>query len=448
MAPPLTASLKAQYQQLWESCLVRPAKVAVADSIAVKIRAHSDRYQTVAAPLGVPWYAIGVIHAMECSLDFGLHLHNGDPLTARTVHVPAGRPPKGDPPFTWEASAEDALTFNGFAAWKDWSVAGLLYELEAYNGWGYRSNHPETLTPYLWSFSNHYTKGKYVADGTWSATAVSQQVGAAVLLKRLGACGAVSLDGGVRTLHLANPHMQGRDVEEAQRLLSANPFGTFDPGGIDGDYGPLTASAVKRAKWLLGYPPNDCDTCFGPTLKAFLAGTRKLPARYLKARKQRLKETPGEAKARADIVRWALWGVQNNAKIAYSQGATRLGALGGPAKLPLATDCSGFATLCYAWAHAPNPTFPGPYNAAKGGYTGTMLSRCRHIPRAAVQAGDLVVWCPPTDGHHVCIVVAAGADPWLVSHGGDMGPKKLRFSEEDAAQRRGGHTTATWLSVF
>ena len=77
-----------------------------------------------------------------------------------------------------------------------------------------------------------------------------------------------------------------------------------------------------------------------------------------------------------------------------------------------------------------------------------MLSRCRHIPRAAVQPGDLVVWTPPDDGHHVCIVVAAGADPWLVSHGDDTGPKKLRFSAEDAAQRRNGHKTATWLSAF
>ena len=448
MAPPLTAALKQEYQQLWESCLVRPAKVAAADAVAVKIGASRDRYQAVAGELGVPWYAIGLIHAMEGGLDFGTHLHNGDPLSARTVHVPAGRPPTGNPPFTWEASAADALTLTGFATSKDWSVAGLLYQLEAYNGWGYRANHPETLTPYLWSFSNHYAKGKYVADGTWSATAVSQQVGAAVLLERLAARGIVTLDGGGRTLQLANPHMQGPDVEEAQRLLQSNPYGSFDPGGIDGDYGPLTANATKQAKWLLGYPPNDVDDSFGPTLKLFLEGTKKLPARYVKLRRQRLKAVPGEAETRAAIVRWALWGVRNTARIAYSQGATRLSALGGPGTLPLGTDCSGFATLCYAWAAAPNPNFPGSYDPEKGGYTGTMLSRCRHIPRATVQPGDLVVWTPPDDGHHVCIVVSAGADPWLVSHGDDTGPKKVRFSAEDAAQRRNGHTNVTWLSAF
>jgi len=40
-------------------------------------------------------------------------------------------------------------------------------------------------TPYLWSFSNHYSKGKFVADNKWSWSAVSAQCGAAVMLKVL-----------------------------------------------------------------------------------------------------------------------------------------------------------------------------------------------------------------------------------------------------------------------
>jgi hypothetical protein len=46
------------------------------------------------------------------------------------------------------------------------------------------------------------------------------------------------------------------------------------------------------------------------------------------------------------------------------------------------------------------------------------------------------------------VVVAGGADPLLVSHGDHSGPKKLRFSAEDAYQRRHRHGTAVWLSVF
>ena len=65
------------------------------------------------------------------------HLHNGDPLQARTVHVPSGRPVVGSPPFTWRQSALDALTLKGFHEVGDWSVPHMLYLLEKYNGTAY-----------------------------------------------------------------------------------------------------------------------------------------------------------------------------------------------------------------------------------------------------------------------------------------------------------------------
>jgi cell wall-associated NlpC family hydrolase len=114
----------------------------------------------------------------------------------------------------------------------------------------------------------------------------------------------------------------------------------------------------------------------------------------------------------------------------------------------LATDCSAFSTLCYSWAGAPNPNGRGAYDPRKPAYTGSMLDRCRRIPRSAAKPGDLVVWIPPSRGQHVCIVVKAGADPVLVSHGDDSGPKRLRFSSEDGYQRRHGHGNAVFLSAF
>jgi len=48
-------------------------------------------------------------------------------------------------------------------------------------------------SPYLWSFSNHYLKGKYVADGKWDPNAVSQQAGAMVILRRLAGAGEIRL---------------------------------------------------------------------------------------------------------------------------------------------------------------------------------------------------------------------------------------------------------------
>jgi lysozyme family protein len=126
---------------------------------------------------------VGVIHGMECGFNFTCHLHNGDPLTNRTKHVPAGQPQTGTPPYSWENSAIDALTREGLNTVTDWSIPHMLYLLEKFNGFGYRKMGKPT--PYLWSFSNLYEKGKYVADGRFDPEAVSKQCGAAVMIRAL-----------------------------------------------------------------------------------------------------------------------------------------------------------------------------------------------------------------------------------------------------------------------
>jgi lysozyme family protein/cell wall-associated NlpC family hydrolase len=448
--PTLTNSLRHEYQALYDSCQVANGRGPAIAATVAKIKRNRARYEAVGEPLGVPWYVVALIHAMEASLSFTTHLHNGNPLTARTAHVPKGRPVTGSPPFTWEESARDALTYEGFAAWHDWSIPGVLYKLEAYNGWGYR-HHPECgYTPYLWSFSNHYTKGKYVGDGVFSATAVSQQMGAGVLLREL--LGHASMNGhaGPRVLQLANPDMTGPDVVAAQRLLKENGFGVFDPGDVDGDFGPTTAGAVWRAKWELGYPSKQVNSSYGPRLALYLDGTKALPADFAARRQKRLREAHAERAVRAKIVEWAMWGVTNAGRIGYSEQGPRLATLTTPGKLPLTTDCSGFATLCYAWADAPNPNANGPYDADGMNYTGTMLARCRHIPPQAAQPGDLVVWRGTSSphGHHVAIVVEPGADAKLVSHGQPADPVGVTFSAESAAQARYHATSAIWLTVF
>jgi lysozyme family protein len=181
----LSDKLRSEYQGLFDTCQVRADRVSEVQRLLDQLLANSERYKTVAGPMNVPWQVVAVIHNMESSQNFNRHLHNGDPLTARTVHVPAGRPRDGMPPFTWEQSADDALRLRKMNQWEDWSIPGILYQLEGYNGWGYRLYHPHVLSPYLWSYCNHYTSGKYVADGTWSDTAVSKQCGAAVLLRRM-----------------------------------------------------------------------------------------------------------------------------------------------------------------------------------------------------------------------------------------------------------------------
>lgn len=176
-------SLNNEYTSFFDQCRTRPERQQDVDRLASRIRANRARYEAVGGPLGIPWRFIGVVHAMEGSLNFATHLHNGDPLTARTRQVPKGRPATGSPPFTWEESATDALKLDGLDRNTDWSSARMLFLLERFNGFGYR---PKGIpSPYLWSFSNLYEKGKFTADGKFDSQAVSKQCGAALLLKAL-----------------------------------------------------------------------------------------------------------------------------------------------------------------------------------------------------------------------------------------------------------------------
>ncbi len=174
---------------LYLTCEIKVSRLVDVDDIVSEVLEHADRYRAVEGSTGVPWFVVAVIHNMECSLNFKQHLHNGDPLTSRTTHVPAGRPISGTPPFTWETSAADALSLKNFNS--DWSLGAILDKLETYNGLGYRKYHTNVHTPYLWSASNHYTSGKYIADGSFSSSAVSQQIGAAVILKRMEDTGVI-----------------------------------------------------------------------------------------------------------------------------------------------------------------------------------------------------------------------------------------------------------------
>lgn len=177
---------RASYVELFDSCVVRPDRVTQVEWYVSKIASAKYRaeYEKLEDDICVPWYVIGVMHALEGSFNFDTHLHNGDPLTGRTYHVPAGRPAKGSPPFSWAESAKDALEIKKYTNRTDWHLASTLYRIEAYNGFRSRELH-NINSPYLWSFSNHYTKGKFVEDNVWDGSAVSNQCGAAVILKVL-----------------------------------------------------------------------------------------------------------------------------------------------------------------------------------------------------------------------------------------------------------------------
>jgi uncharacterized protein (TIGR02594 family) len=220
--------LAAEYESLWETAAIRPEKAQDVKAVAQKLRSLKQAYDEVSAATTVPWFIVGLIHSLEATFNMKAHLHNGDPLSARTVQVPSGRPKNGSPPFSWTASAIDALTMHGMQnIGKDsWSIERISFELERYNGFGYRRNHPTVKSPYLWSCTNQYTSGKYVGDHKFSMTAVSAQVGAMAVLKQLVADGIVRL-GAQADLPAPKPPQRPPAVPVPTGLFLADtqPFG-------------------------------------------------------------------------------------------------------------------------------------------------------------------------------------------------------------------------------
>jgi lysozyme family protein len=251
----LTEELEREYQKLFDSCEARAGHRVEIEAIVKRVLDNKQRYESVSAHTGVPWYVIAAIHNLECSLRFDRHLHNGDPLSNKTKNVPPGRPP-GVPPFTWEVSAKDALKYDNFTGWTNWSLPGTLYRLEGYNGWGYRNNEKTygVKSPYLWSYSNHYTSGKYVSDRVFDPKAESKQCGAAVLLKALQEKGEIDFAGtpAAQPSSDARPTYPGRMIKQGEqdrqsvRILQhrLNSLGC-GPIDVDGDFGSLTAAAVR-----------------------------------------------------------------------------------------------------------------------------------------------------------------------------------------------------------
>lgn len=167
------------YAKMWDAMVVNPSAAPTVRRTAQKLVDAKDRYQRVAEETGVPWYMIAVIHQRESDQDWRTSLAQGDRWDRVSTHVPRGRGPFR----SWEEAAVDALHYDGLDKVRDWRLEKIAYYLERYNGTGYEKH--GVPSPYLWSKSNQYSHGKYVADGTWSPTAVDQQIGCMPLLKSM-----------------------------------------------------------------------------------------------------------------------------------------------------------------------------------------------------------------------------------------------------------------------
>lgn len=170
----VTALVAANATRWSRAQITRGAFSAVAHNLVKE----KTSYQRVEAATGVPWFVVAVIHQRESSQNWSKSIAQGDPWNAVSTRVPAGRGPFK----SWYDAAIDALVNCApkAATWSDWSPGGALTLLEQYNGLGYA--YKGVPSPYIWSGTDQYKSGKYVADHVYDPNKVDEQLGCAGLL--------------------------------------------------------------------------------------------------------------------------------------------------------------------------------------------------------------------------------------------------------------------------
>jgi lysozyme family protein len=227
-----------------EAEFTRPAKVAVA---------NKGRYLAIARQAGMPdiaWVFIAVSHYRESSQDFSKSLAQGDPWNRVSIHVPEGRGPFK----SFEEAAVDALVkCSPFAAkLKDWSIGGMLTNLERFNGLGYASR--GLPSAYVWSGTDQYKKGKFIADGVFDPNKVDAQLGVAGLILTM-----MELDTSIKFDGPA-PQIQSRPITPSDKPVrdgiwlqnSLNRLGASPKLELDGIVGPATRNAVRSFQLASG----------------------------------------------------------------------------------------------------------------------------------------------------------------------------------------------------
>jgi lysozyme family protein/peptidoglycan hydrolase-like protein with peptidoglycan-binding domain len=388
-------SLRAEYAGLWQRMQIRPERMAEVNGIANRLIALKPRYQQVTAVTHVPWGVIAALHYREASNDFKGVLHNGEPIigTGRLTRlVPANRGPFA----TWEESAIDALTMppHKLQEVDSWTIERACYEIERFNGFGYRNHHPEVKSPYLWSFSNNYSSGKYVADGQFSSSAVDKQCGTMPILKRMMELDAsVRLDGapaGPVSPDVVAALQMGSVGAEVQQLQTALAGLGFPVGEIDGEFGPNTEAALKSFQMSRNLQPT--GVADAATLRVLSGASRTTPSGTLQ---------------QADILS-VLLNVLKAREALPASGATQPDAAANPLQVII-----GALLGRQTGAEAANAPILSPIDKALGGEAlagkKTALSVVAYVVLAILKAAGVVGAATPAGQIMTILITAFGA---------------------------------------
>ncbi|OPY93719.1 hypothetical protein A5906_18225 [Bradyrhizobium sacchari] len=264
-------NFKNEYERNWASLEVRPGRLADANGVARKAINGKATYQQIERLTGVPWYFTALCHYRESNFDFDTYLGNGESLHRTTTLVPKGRGPFA----TFVDGAVDAFRIENFIGAQDWSIARMLFRLEAFNGFGYHAK--GVNSPYLYGGSNLYgppeaRAGKFVRDHVFDPNHVDSQLGTAVILHAMMSLdSSITLDGSPQFAGRIEPEDDAAStivlMQQALNRLGANP-----PLAEDGINGPKTRTAVSQFQQQNGL--RDTGLLDGATMAAITRATQ------------------------------------------------------------------------------------------------------------------------------------------------------------------------------
>lgn len=194
----LIPTLIARNGQRWAAMHIRADRLPAFNATARRLCAPDAKARYVGVEdrlqvLGfhVPWWFVAVVSEREYGGPprWDRQLGQGDPLNEVSYNDPAGRGPflshqtdttPGND--AWTRCCLDALIDCAphAAKWLDWSPGGTMTIWEEYNGLGYAGK--GVPSAYVWSGSDQYVSGKYIADHVYRAGVKDVQEGCAPLL--------------------------------------------------------------------------------------------------------------------------------------------------------------------------------------------------------------------------------------------------------------------------
>jgi lysozyme family protein len=299
------SALAAEYAALLAAMRLDPSRehelAARASAVLELGEHHHDEWAEVTGRTGVPRLWGLASFERESGSDYSRSPAQGDRWDHVSVNVPRGLGPYR----SWGEACVAAYRLDRLdevagsagvppaaartAAIPGWTWPRACYEGELFNGFGPRAHGRHT--GYLWSWTNIYDGGKFVADGVWDPARRDEQCGmvpmmAALLQLDASLALADALPAHILSLPAIPGTSPGREAEEVpapavpvvfvshvttwlqmtlNRLGATEDFSKYPPLAVDGSYGRVTRRAVAAFQAAHGLTP---DGIAGPLTTA------------------------------------------------------------------------------------------------------------------------------------------------------------------------------------